>query len=745
MLMAAAAADLRSVTLAQTSPQGDGDDSPRPRQAACLVCRRSKIKCDWKPHQARCRRCVQLDCECIRPAYHPGRQKGIKNKRTGLDKALYQIDQAVKRARSAGQKSPEDDRILSHLQDLLSGVNTPEPPPTRGNYGSTSGNGDDDAYSDEGEEEEQDTVTMPDFIQRTQQSLAIDDAENPLQLLARASYIQPSPESRHGNSPQQAHTASTQGQTEDEIQAFFAPAQVHLDVGPDVDPVSLGLVSEDEADNLFNFFHRNLAHTRWGLDPRLYTVEFTRSRSAFLYTSIMAASALFLPSAAALSKRLSNHARTLAHRVMVNRYRSVEIVLAFMVNIPWMFPGQHSTDDETCTYISIANTVATDLSLHKSLVSPEMAGSGSGIGLARGDCMDPRSALAMDGFPEIDPWSERGRLLLRNRERAWISLFVLERGMSLARGRPFSVPMTRSLKDCDNWHRSEYADPLDGHLVSMAVLRRDLDALFATVRALCDGSQMASSDGSLIAQSIQGAIERFFDQWHTEWGVSIGKGLDRRLPPYVEILVTHTRLSIYGGVINHPTAPLEVRRFFHTAGLSSALNVMRAAIQGESQLQSMPNNTAIMISFAACFALTLSSYTTGGSALAPSVRNLIDETATVLERIGKVTRHRNGLSVMYGKYLKQIVRRAATGDGITGAPVRNMSIPVTESAPIATPNSFLEPQTLWPEPMHFSAMSDDQIVQALNQPGNDFEPSFGGLSWDDMTNFEWLYWPEVGI
>ncbi|KAF5588376.1 hypothetical protein FPCIR_7134 [Fusarium pseudocircinatum] len=657
----------------QTSPLESGD-SPRPRQAACLVCRRSKIKCDWKPHQERCRRCIQLDCECVRPAYHPGRQKGIKNKRTGLDKALYQIDQAVKRARSASQKNPEDDRILNHLQELLSNANTPEHATTRG-Y-SVSGDGDEDAYSEE--EEEQDPVAMPDFIQRTQQSLAIDDAENPLQLLARASYIQPSPESRHGNSPIQAHTASTQGQTEDEIQAFFAPAQVHLDVGPDVDPVSLGLVSEEEADKLFNL-------------------------------------------------------------VMVNRYRSVEIVLAFMVNIPWMFPGQHSTDDETCTYISIANTVATDLSLHKSLISPEMVGSGSGIGLARGDCLDPRAALAMDGFPELDPWSEKGRLFLRNRERCWLSLFVLERGMSLARGRPFSVPMTRSLKDCDNWHRSEYADPLDGHLVSMAVLRRDLDALFATVRALCDGSQMASSDGSLIAQSIQGSIERFFDQWYTEWGVSIGKGPDRRLPPYVEILVTHTRLSIYGGVINHPTAPLEVRRFFHTAGLSSALNVMRAAIQGESQLQSMPNNTAIMISFAACFALTLSSYATGGSALAPSVRNLIDETATVLERIGKVTRHRNGLSIKYGKYLKQIVRRAATGDGIS-----DPRMPIVNEAPITTP-TFLDQQALWPEPLQFSAMSDDQIVQALNQPGNDFEPSFGGLSWEDMTNFEWLYWPEVGI
>jgi hypothetical protein len=173
------------------------------------------------------------------------------SKRTGLDKALYQIDQAVKRARSASQKNPEDDRILNHLQDLLSGANSPaDAPQTR--Y-SASGDGEEDAYSEEEEEEqEQDPVVMPEFIQRTQQSLAIDDAENPLQLLARASYIQPSPESRHGNSPQQAHTASTTGQTEDEIQAFFAPAHVNLDVGSDLDPVTLGLVSEDEADRLFH-------------------------------------------------------------------------------------------------------------------------------------------------------------------------------------------------------------------------------------------------------------------------------------------------------------------------------------------------------------------------------------------------------------------------------------------------------------------------------------------------------------
>lgn len=142
-------------------------------------------------------------------------------------------------------------------------------------------------------------------------------------------------------------------------------------------------------------------------------------------------SALFMPTAAALSKRLSNHAKNLAHRVIIHRHKSVEIVLAFLVNIPWMFPGDNSTDDETCAYISLANTIATDLSLHKSLVSAEALTSGSGMNLARGDCLDPRAALTTDGFPDLDPWSERGRLLLRNRERCWLSLFVLERGYGL--------------------------------------------------------------------------------------------------------------------------------------------------------------------------------------------------------------------------------------------------------------------------------------------------------------------------
>jgi hypothetical protein len=65
-----------------------------------------------------------------------------------------------------------------------------------------------------------------------------------------------------------------------------------------------------------------------------------------------------------------------------------------------------------------------------------------------------------------------------------------------------------------------------------------------------------------------------------------------------------------------------------------------------------------------------------------------------------------------------------------------------QETPPALPSSFMDQQVLWPDMVQFSTMSDDQIAQVLNQPGNVFEPpSFGGMSWEDMNTFDWLNWP----
>ena len=151
-----------------------------------------------------------------------------------------------------------------------------------------------------------------------------------------------------------------------------------------------------------------------------------RQRSAFLFTTVMAASAKFIPTTAALSTRLSAHCKNLANHVMNNRNRSVEIVIAYMFNVPWLSAGKQWEDDEGSSFLSNALAIALDLSLDKVIVrSPDDR---EWEGLASRDVVDAKKALALDGFDAIDPDTSIGRILLRRRERAWLALFILDRG-----------------------------------------------------------------------------------------------------------------------------------------------------------------------------------------------------------------------------------------------------------------------------------------------------------------------------
>lgn len=46
--------------------------------AACLSCRRSKVRCEKGADPVRCRRCAQTGSDCIRPTFNVGRRKGVK-------------------------------------------------------------------------------------------------------------------------------------------------------------------------------------------------------------------------------------------------------------------------------------------------------------------------------------------------------------------------------------------------------------------------------------------------------------------------------------------------------------------------------------------------------------------------------------------------------------------------------------------------------------------------------------------
>ena len=110
--------------------------------------------------------------------------------------------------------------------------------------------------------------SLPSPAAGPEDNLTLDDAENPLQLLARASDLQllpvglkPSP-----GVPQQTATVLNDGSCQglesresrescDSVaKSFFMPFRAVRDVGVGIDPVDLGLVSGDETESLFALY-----------------------------------------------------------------------------------------------------------------------------------------------------------------------------------------------------------------------------------------------------------------------------------------------------------------------------------------------------------------------------------------------------------------------------------------------------------------------------------------------------------
>ena len=171
------------------------------------------------------------------------------------------------------------------------------------------------------------------------------------------------------------------------------------------------------------------------------------------------------------------------------------------------------------------------------------------------------------------------------------------------------------------------------------------------------------------------------------------------------------------------------------------MNVMRAAVHGEGRLKSVPNNTVIMVSFAACFALALGTTSFGNRAnLAPNARSLIEETTQVLERIGSSPRHRKGLSVLFARHIRRMLQSS-------------LLVPAEDSQPSAaeevfpqqpsmgygsTNNTSMGVSNVSAEPYVFD-MTDDQILEAINNASASQEL----FQLDETMFMDWLDWPNV--
>jgi hypothetical protein len=176
------------------------------------------------------------------------------SKRDGLDKAVHRIEQAIKKSRTRSSQS-EDDFNTFHLQSLLSEAQGLLP---RQSVVSRSS---DHLSHPRSLPREGIHHALPHSETRmSDDNYSVDDAENPLQLLARASDLSVPPQQSHSfngsfNVVPTTNQPSNHGFGQDqdqELQSFFGPFRPSLDIDDESDPVNVGLVTLDEADMLFS-------------------------------------------------------------------------------------------------------------------------------------------------------------------------------------------------------------------------------------------------------------------------------------------------------------------------------------------------------------------------------------------------------------------------------------------------------------------------------------------------------------
>jgi hypothetical protein len=143
-----------------------------------------------------------------------------------------------------------------------------------------------------------------------------------------------------------------------------------------------------------------------------------------------------------------------------------------------------------------------------------------------------------------------------------------------------------------------------------------------------------------------------------------------------------------------------------------------------------------------CFRLSTLG-TNSNHSLAPSIRILIEETADVLERIGTNPSHRKGISAMYGRHLREV-----TGTGGRRQYAALDQNPVALSRNDMRPPTYAEQpptRTLDVHPVQFSAMSDDQITQAIRNAEDDLGTDLPSFQLDERSGLDWLDWFDLDI
>ncbi|KAE8380413.1 hypothetical protein BDV26DRAFT_279490 [Aspergillus bertholletiae] len=407
------------------------------------------------------------------------------------------------------------------------------------------------------------------------------------------------------------------------------------DIGPDLDPVELGLVSIEEANYLFPIYFLRLHPVNGILDPKLHTVEYVRSQSALLFTWMLALTAQFDHRSAAIAKRLRLHGEKLSRHVHTFGFKSVEIVQGYYISLLSATPARTLSEERSWLYTMHAFGVAAELGL---------------------DQPPPLSCPPTEHDIQSQTHLER---LARNRERTWLRILLWERANSGASGRINNIPETDLTRNIERWWMHQLADSTDKHTVAFILLRRHLALLHAEIQR-----QTLIPHPNL--HWVRDLIDAILEPWRKTWidTIALSSGL---LPDvHLHHVFLHNRLwtlsfALQASILNKHDLNVIREDCFKAAVHCCEIAVRDLQRNGEP-LYCMLAPTWAMISYAAILALKLIPYM-------PQTRPeceiellaLLAQVAIQLERAGTTPPHRFGIAALLGQQLLMILQTRAAG------------------------------------------------------------------------------------
>ncbi|KAM0789549.1 hypothetical protein ACM66B_000361 [Microbotryomycetes sp. NB124-2] len=438
-----------------------------PKIGSCTSCREAKAKCSQGPV---CTRCQATNSKCEYPLFAKrGRKRAMTPNMILLESIYKDIDTALRRFQRGGGTSGASPTARTSMSP-------------------------------------QNTVEEDTDDQASEAKGLESVIESPLAILAHISSLKISESTEEESGDTQSVMPGSKANPTPSEQYFATGLyQSRTDREPALDPVTLGLLSEQDLTRLVKSYFAHLHPFSWHLSPDIHTVQFLRDTSPFLTTVVAFICAGYDPLSRHLVATLQSHAMFLSDRVFSEGFKTVEIVQAYILLIHFAPIENNWGDDKRWGWLGMATRIATEIRLDKTLTTSTY--------------QFYRSVTPLRDNIFAD--------LAKDRAKTWMLLQVVEIALCVSTGRLGAV---RGLNLVNAFRvfvpRCEPTDP-DYNLCAM----EDLHKVYSKAIALSSGlrEETTNDDGSL-RESYNASWMNEMQQWRQTWPAANG---------YVKIVSQH--------------------------------------------------------------------------------------------------------------------------------------------------------------------------------------------------------------